>query len=63
MFKLRGKITISRANSNNAEYNNKVLITLEDADYRLLANVWINAEQLGLALTGLACQECEIEHI
>lgn len=58
---MKGKISISRINSNDKNYHNIIHIRVEDKDYNRIVDVNINPEQFGLALTGLSCQECEIE--
>lgn len=59
---MKGKISISRMNSNDINYQNVIHLKIEDDDYNKIADVYIKPEQFGLALTGLACQECEIEN-
>lgn len=62
MKKVKGKITISRqTNSYKTERNNLICIEIEDEEYRAIANVYLTPEKFSLALTALACQECEIE--
>lgn len=58
---MKGKISISRINSNDPSYHNMIHIKIEDEDYKNIVDVTMAPEQFGLALTGLSCQECEIE--
>lgn len=56
---MKGKITISRCHSNDPEHNNAICIHLENGDYDRLIDIEMKPEEFTLALTGLACVECE----
>lgn len=56
----RGKITISRIYSNFAERNNVIVISVEDREncrQRFITE--LTPQDFALALTGLACVDCE----
>lgn len=59
---MKGKISISRMCSNDINSDNLIHIKVEDDDYNRISDIYIKPSQFGLALTGLACQECEIEN-
>lgn len=58
---IKGKLTIATSHSNNPKYNNTICLRLTNENYDLINEVVIKPENFALALTGLACQECEIE--
>ena len=57
---MKGKISISRICTNEIGRNNNVVLRIEDDKGFTHFDVELTPEKLGLALTGLTFQDCEI---
>lgn len=59
---MKGKLTITRISSNQADDGDRIRIRVEDETSGIeFIEVRLTPEALGLALTGLAYQECSYE--
>lgn len=57
---MKGKISITRICTNQIGRNNNIIMRIENDKADVVFDLEITAEKLGLALTGLAFQDCEI---
>ena len=56
-----GEISISRLNSRDSEFHNKIHIRIESNNSDLIEDIYVDPRNFALALTGLNCQECVVE--
>ena len=62
MKRTSGKITIGRLWSSDINRQNTIRIEIEDKDGKLVTVVEMKPEDFAKAITGLACQDCDIEN-
>lgn len=55
---MKGKITITRQKCGDG--SKKIVITLENENYHYIGEMQMTPEEFSLALTGLACRDCEL---